>query len=98
MATPITMAAATVEPSPPLRFHSEISHDINFYTAPPEKPRASQHHAITASKVNVSNTPKKRRIKKGRVPRFPPIDDPVRYLGWLREGKLFHIAFFKHST
>lgn len=81
-----TMAAATVASSQPLRFHSGISlDDINFYTAPPEKPKASQHYAITASEANVSNTPKKRRIKKGRVPRFPPIDDPVKYLGWLCE-------------
>ena len=94
-----TMAAATVASSQPLRFHSGISlNNINFYTAPPEKPKASQRYAITASKANVSNIPKKRRIKKGRVPRFPLVDDPIKYLGWLREGKLFYITFFKHST
>jgi len=34
-----------------------------------------------ASKANISNTPKKRRMKKGKVPHFPPIDDSVKYLG-----------------
>jgi len=52
---------------------------------------------ITASKANISNTPKKRRIKKGRVPCFPPIDNPIKYLGWLRLGKLFHITFLNIS-
>ena len=55
---------------------------------------ASQYYIITASKANISNIPKKRRIKKGRVPRFPLIDNPIKYLGWLREGKLFYITFF----
>jgi hypothetical protein len=36
---------------------------------------------ITASKVNISNIPKKRRIKKERVPHFPLIDNPIKYLG-----------------
>jgi len=36
------MAAATVASSQPLRFHLEILlDDINFYTAPPKKPKAS---------------------------------------------------------
>ena len=74
------MAAATVASSQPLRFHLEILlDDINFYTAPPKKPKASQHYVITASKVNISNIFKKR-TKKGRVPRFPLKDDPVKYL------------------
>ena len=89
------MATATVASSQPLRFHLGISLDnINFYTTPPEKLKASQHYAITASKVNVSNIPKKRRIKKGRVSCFPLIDNPIKYLGWLRKGKLFYITFF----
>jgi len=38
----ITMAAATVAFSQPLRFYLEISlNNINFYTAPPKKPKAS---------------------------------------------------------
>jgi len=37
----ITMAAATVAFSQPLRFHLRISlNNINFYTAPPKKPKA----------------------------------------------------------
>jgi len=36
-------------------------------------------------------------MKKERVPRFPLRDNPIKYLGWLRLGKLFHIIFFKYS-
>ena len=42
----------------------------------------------------MSNIPKKRIIKKGKVFYFPPINNPVRYLGWLLKGKLLYIAFF----
>jgi len=91
--TLITIVAATVASSQPLRFHSEISlNNIDFYTAPPKKLKTSQHYVIIASKVNISNLFKKR-TKKGRVPRFPLRDDPIKYLGWLRLSKLFYIAF-----
>ena len=93
-----TITAVTVASSQPLYFCLEISlNNINFYTAPPEKLRTFQHYAITASEANVSNTPKKKRTKKEQVLHFPLIDDPVKYLNWLRLGKLFHITFFKHS-
>jgi hypothetical protein len=78
----ITIAAVIVASSQPLYFYSGISlNDINFYTVLLKKLKASQYYVIIAFKVNVSNTPKKRRIKKGRVPYFPPIDNPVKFLG-----------------
>ena len=46
----------------------------------------------------MSNIPKKRIIKKGKVLCFPSINNPVRYLGWLLKGKLLYIAFFKYFT
>ena len=93
------MAAVTVVSSQPFYLYLKISlNNINFYTVPPKKPKIFQYYAITVSKVNISNIFKKRKIKKGRVPRFPLIDNSMKYLNQLREGKLFHIAFFKYST
>ena len=46
-----------------------------------------------AFKVNISNIPEKRRIKKGKVFYFPLINNFIKYLGWLFKGKLFYIAF-----
>ena len=95
--TLIIIITVTVASSQPLYFHSEISlNNINFYTTPPEKLKASQYYVITVFKVNISNTPKKRRIKKGKILYFSPIDNPVRHLNWLLKGKLFHITFFKY--
>ena len=83
------MAAATVASSQPLRFHSEISLDnINFYTAPPEKPRASQHHAITAPEKSTSSKPERR--NRG-VPLFPPKSQEA-LKAWALNGMLFHLG------
>ena len=73
--------AATVASFQPLYFYSKLLlNNINFYTTPPKKLRVSWYYVITIFKININNIFKKRKTKKGRVPRFPLKDNPIKYL------------------